>query len=235
MPDLQLRVISVRKETPSTRIVRLDLGGASFTYKAGQSASIGPAGQSDRVPYSIASAPEETARDGRLEFLIKVHPDGRWGSGFDVPRRGKAIAVRGPAGQFVFPDDPDERRFLFIAGGTGIAPLRSMIRHALCRRQPGRMRLLYSARTASDFSYRRELRALARARHIELRLTATREPAEGWRGGKGRITVSHLTPLVDSPETLCFVCGPAAMVHDVPLFLQELGIDKRRIRIEEWL
>jgi ferredoxin-NADP reductase len=234
VPDLVLRVTSVRKATPSTRILRLDLAGAAFSYKAGQAAVIGPSGSADRVPYSIASAPEETARHGWLEFLIKLHADGRWGNGFSAPRRGSRLGVHGPAGHFVFPDAPDERHFLFIAGGTGIAPLRSMIRHALCRRQPGRMRVLYSARTAADFSYRRELRALARADQIELALTATREPAEGWRGGRGRITVSHLRPLVDDPQTLCFVCGPAAMVHDVPLFLQELGIDKRRIRLEEW-
>lgn len=234
MPDLVLRVTSVRKETPSTRVVRVDLGDASFNYKAGQAAVIGPADSARRVPYSVASAPEETARHGWLEFLIKLHPDGRWGEGFEVPRRGGRLAVRGPAGRFVFPDAPEERRFLFIAGGTGIAPLRSMIHHALCRRQSGRMRLLYSARTAADFSYRRELRALARTGRIELTLTATREPAEGWRGGRGRITVSHLKPLVDDAATLCFVCGPGTMVHDVPLFLQELGIDQRRIRIEEW-
>jgi ferredoxin-NADP reductase len=232
--DLALRVTSVRMETAATRVLRLDLGGAAFTYKAGQAAEIGPAGSPYRVPYSIASAPEETSGHGWLEFLIKLHPDGRWGRGFEVPRRGASIAVRGPAGRFAFPDAPEERRFLFIGGGTGIAPLRSMIRQALCRRQPGRMRVLYSARTADDFSYRRELRTLARAGSIELTLTATREPSQSWRGGRGRITVAHLAPLVDDAATLCFVCGPAAMVHDVPLFLQELGIERRRIRVEEW-
>ena len=234
MAQLVLRVASVRKETASTRILRLDLDRAPFAFKAGQAAEIGPAEEPERVPYSIASSPEEAAASGQLEFLIKLHGDGRWGRGFDVPRRGSSLNVDGPAGRFTFPDAPDERRFLFIGGGTGIAPLRSMIRHALCRRQPGRMRLLYSARTAEDFSYRRELRALARSGRLELTLTATREPSQGWRGGRGRITVAQLLPLVDEAATLCFVCGPASMVHDVPLFLQELGIEKKRIRIEEW-
>lgn len=234
MSDVVLRVASVRKETPTTRIVRLDLAGQPFSYLAGQAARIGPADRAARVPYSIASAPEETARDGRLEFLIRVHADGLWGEDFDVPRRGSTMKVHGPLGRFVFPDKPAERRFLFIAGGTGIAPLRSMIRHALARKQPGRMRLFYSARTPSDFPFLRELRALARQRCIELTLTATRECSAGWRGGRGRITDDQLAPLVDDPETLCFVCGPAAMVDDVPVMLRRLGISRSRIRLEEW-
>lgn len=234
MRDLVLRVVSVRKETPATRIVRLDLEGEPFSYLAGQAATIGPADRDERVPYSIASAPEDTSRDGHLEFLIKVHADGRWGEDFDVPRRGSRLTVHGPLGNFVFPDEPEERRFLFIAGGTGIAPVRSMIRHALARRQPGRMRLFYSARTPVDFPYLRELRALARQRCIELTLTATRECSARWRGGRGRIAAAQLAPLVDAPETLCFVCGPAAMVDEVPVMLRQLGVSRTRIRLEDW-
>ncbi len=234
MRDLVLKVASVRKETPSTRVVRLDLQSQPFSYLAGQAAKIGPVDRAEHVPYSIASAPEETARDGRIEFLIKVHADGLWGEDFEIPRRGSRMRVHGPLGRFVFPEKPDERCFLFIAGGTGIAPLRSMIRHALARKQPGRMRLFYSARTPADFPYLRELRALARERCLELTLTATRECAAGWHGGRGRISGEQLAPLIDDRETLCFVCGPAAMVDDVPVMLRQLGISRSRIRLEEW-
>lgn len=224
----------MRTETPATRVVRLDLDGHAFDYQAGQAAMIGPADSSETVPYSIASAPEETARDGRIDFLIKMHADGRWGQDFDVPRRGSRLRVRGPAGRFIFPEKPEERRFLFIAGGTGIAPLRSMIRQALFRRQAGRMRLLYSARTPADFSYLRELRGMARRGCLELTLTATRECTPKWRGGRGRITAAQIAPLVDDPATLCFICGPSAMVDEVPVILRDLGIARNRIRLEEW-
>jgi ferredoxin-NADP reductase len=223
----------VRRETPSTRIVRTDLGGKPFVYKAGQAATIGPPGRPG-VPYSIASAPAETARTGDLEFLIKIHDDGCWGDGFDVPRRGGTLHVRGPAGRFVLPDATEERRLLFIAGGTGIAPLRAMIRQAVLTRRSARMRLLYSARTPADFAYARELRGMARRGEIELTLTATRETPGRWRGSRGRITAGQLGPLVDDRETLCFVCGPASMVEDVPKILAGLGIAGTRIRLEEW-
>lgn len=235
MPDLHLPVCSVRKETPSTRVVRVGLGGRPFTYRAGQAVRIGPADAGTRVPYSIASAPGETARDGRLEFLIKVHDDGRWGDGFEVPRRGTPLAVRGPEGQFVLPEPVEEKRLLFIAGGTGIAPLRAMIRQSLLTLKPRPlMRLLYSARTSADFAYAGELREMARRGEIELTLTATRESSSRWRGSRGRIAADQLRTLVDDPATLCFVCGPAAMVDDVPATLRRLGVALSRIRLEQW-
>jgi NAD(P)H-flavin reductase len=233
--DLVLRVSSVRKESPSTRVVRVSLDGRPFPYKAGQAATIGPPLTAERVPYSIASAPGETARHGMLEFLIKVHADGRWGNDFDVPHRGSRLAVRGPIGRFVMPDAVTSDRFLFIAGGTGIAPLRAIIRQTLLARRPsGRMRVLYSARTPADFSYARELRDMARRGQIELTLTATRESPARWRGSRGRITADQLRPLIDNPATLCFVSGPAAMVDDVPVILRKLGIARKQILLEEW-
>jgi ferredoxin-NADP reductase len=230
-----LRVGSVRRASPSTRIVRLELGGAGYSYIAGQAASIGVAGREERVPYSIASAPEESVALGALEFLIKVEPSGRWGHQFDRIARGMRIDVSEAFGTFVFPDVPEERSFLFIAGGTGIAPMRSMIRHAQLAGVPGRIRLLYSARSPADFSYLPELRAMARRREIDLTLAATRGEVPGtWRGTRGRIDASHVAPLVDGEPTLCFVCGPASMVDAVPRMLLELGVLKERIRVEQW-
>ena len=234
MSDLVLRVSSVRRATPASRIVRLALDEARFDYAAGQVASIGPVDTPDRVPYSIASAPEETARDGHLEFLIKIDASGRWGENFQPLRRGGRVALRGPSGSFVFPTSPREGRFLFIAGGTGIAPLRSMIRHAALTGVKGTFRLLYSARTPNDFAYLAELRAMARGGEVELALSSTREVPPRWRGDRGRIAPAQLARLLDHPETLCFVCGPAAMVADVPPMLEALGVERSRIRLEDW-
>ncbi len=212
----------------------LDLDGVSFSYRAGQVASLGSEDAATRVPYSIASAPEETVADSTIQFLIKLDTGGRWGDDFEPVRRGSRLSVRGPSGSFVFPETPSESRFLFIAGGTGIAPLRSMIRHAALSGRSGRMSLLYSARTPHDFAFLPELRRMERRGELHLATTATREIPARWRGNRGRIAAAQLTPLVESPETLCFICGPAAMVSDVPPMLQALGIDPTRIRLEDW-
>jgi ferredoxin-NADP reductase len=232
-PDT-FRISSVRRATSSTRIISVDLQGTPVKHVPGQAMIIGVAGQDETVPYSIASAPEEVAKQGSLEFLIKLDASGRWGHKFDRLARGMVVTLQGPFGAFTFPPKPRERRFLFVAGGTGIAPLRSMIKHIEIARIPGRARLLYSDRTPTDFPYLRELRRLVQPGRLELSLTATREVGARWRGERGRISGSRLAALVDHPDTLCFVCGPAAMVNDVPLMLMGLGIAKNRILIEEW-
>ena len=109
-----------------------------------------------------------------------------------------------------------------------------MIRQAVLSGQKGKLRLLYSARTPADFAYLPELRKLARDKKLVLAITATRDVAARWRGDRGRITPDRLAPLIDTAETLCFVCGPASMVHDVPPMLRVLGVQEERIRIEEW-
>jgi ferredoxin-NADP reductase len=252
---LVLTVRAVIPATPTTRILRFDLSRSPFAFEAGQAALIGPAEQDLRIPYSIASAPTEAREHGWLDFLVKVEPSGRWGHQFDAVVPGNRVGVQGPFGSFLFPVRPAESHFLFIAGGTGIAPIRAMIKEALLRGQPGRMRLLYSAKTGDDFAYLPELGEMATHGRpdgaLDLRLHVTREasdaslgagpstppgtsPATVSRAERGRITLSQLTPLIDDPATLCFVCGPETMVADVPRMLTELGIERSRVRVEEW-
>jgi ferredoxin-NADP reductase len=231
---LNATVTSVRPATPSTRIVRVRPSRTPFLYRAGQAAEIGPANASTLTPYSIASAPEDTLRDGCLEFLVKVDAYERWGEDYDPLARGQALRLRGPSGRFTFPENVTSGRFLLIAGGTGIAPLRSMIRHGRALGAGIEFRLLYSARTPADFAYKSELVGMARRGEVGLTLTATRDVPERWRGERGRITKALLAPLMDERPQECFVCGPAAMVDDVPRILVELGLERSRIRVEEW-
>jgi ferredoxin-NADP reductase len=230
---LTLQIRDSVQATPRAHIIRLDLQGQSFPYLAGQAAYLQPQGTEKRRPYSIASAPEETAQHGLIEFLVQTGPDGSSGLAADRVRPGTPVAIEGPLGSFTFPAHPRERRFVFIAGGTGIAPLRAMLRHALAipHRDIG---LFYSARTPEDFAFEREFRGLADAGDIELRQTVTRAAETDWTGPRGRLKRDALEELVHDPATLCFVCGPPALVHEIPKILQELGIPRTRIRIEEW-
>jgi NAD(P)H-flavin reductase len=233
VPSLVLRICNIRTATPSTRIIRVDLNGASFPYLPGQAAAIGLTDSGVKVPYSIASSPDESERGGYLEFLTKLEPGGVWRGHLRNLKRGSLVTVDGPRGSFTFPPKPAEQAFLFVAGGTGIAPLRSMIWQAARTRQRGRLSLLYSAKTPDDFAYLPDLRRLVRRGRLDLALTATGEVPPRWRGERGRITPQRLAPLIRTPETLCFVCGPVAMVDDVPRMLEELGVAKELIKIEE--
>ena len=233
MRELILPVVSVRRASPATRIVRLALDSVSFPFKAGQAAMVGPAERPERVPYSLACAPEEAARTGCLEFLIKVELSGRWGHLFDLVSRGHRVAVRGPFGSFVLPAGVESGPLVFVAGGTGIAPIRAMIVHVLGG--PHReVSLFYSARTSDDLAYASELRRLARQTGLRVRLHATREAPARWRGQRGRITPADLAPHLGDRSVRCFVCGPEAMVADVPRMLTDLGVPARQITLEQW-
>jgi ferredoxin-NADP reductase len=228
------RIRDVLPATPRARALLIDLGGTPFPYLAGQAVLVGSSGGERRRPYSIAAAPEDAEREDCLELLVGVDADGNAGPHLML-EPGVLVDVEGPLGRFTFPTTPEERRFLFIAGGTGISPLRAMLRHAL-RVQHEAIGLLFSARTPAEFAYEQELRALAESGQIELQLRVTREVGQDdWTGTRGRIRREDLAPLVHTRSTLCFVCGPPALVQEIPQLLEELGVSRERIKKEEWL
>src|SRR5262245_46780459 len=226
----------VEAATPRAKLVRVavDHGFLSALRQAGRA---GPPGIAERRPFSIASAPEDAKRSGVIDLLVGTPDDGGtqdpektdW---IFTPSPGDRVDVEGPVGSFTFPAAPSESRFAFIAGGTGIAPLRAMLRHALGIPHD-RIALFYSARTADEFAFEAEFRALADAGAIEFRQTVTREGGGRWTGARGRVTADALRDLLVDVETLCFVCGPASMVAEVPTLLAGLGIGPERIRGEE--
>jgi NAD(P)H-flavin reductase len=220
--------------TPRAHILRLDLQGQKFPYRAGQAAYLQPEGADKRRPYSMASAPEETARHGLVEFLVQTGSDTSSGLTPDLIRAGTRVAVEGPLGSFTFPEHPRERRFVFIAGGTGIAPLRSMLWHTLLAERDGHAGLIYSVRSPEEFAYLEEFERLEEERRIDFRRTVTRAASEGWTGRQGRIDATFLEDLISPGDTLCFVCGPPALVGEIPPRLKQLGVRDDQIKMEQW-
>jgi NAD(P)H-flavin reductase len=229
---LNLRIREVLPATPRARIVRIELDRGEFDYEAGQAVLVAAAGAARR-PYSIAASPQDTRRNGYIELLVGVGANGAPGPHLTL-EPGSEVEVEGPLGSFTFPSDPTERRFVFIAGGTGIAPLRAMLRQALTMRGH-RIGLLYSARTPEEFAYEAEFRTLAEQGRIELRQTVTRAFEGDWSGTRGRISRAELQALIHHPETLCFICGPPALVGEMSSQLSALGVARPLIRAEEWL
>ncbi|MBI2835450.1 MAG: FAD-dependent oxidoreductase [Acidobacteria bacterium] len=228
---LKLSVRQLIAATPNTRILRLTLD-RSFGFHAGQAVLMGLPGGTRR-PYSIACAPEVARAERYLEFLLKVDASGAAGPHLGTLEALDQVEVEGPFGSFRFPEQPVERNFLFIAGGTGVAPLRAMLWHALLTSREARIGIIYSVRSPDDLAYGDELELLARDRKIDFRPTITGDAGPSWTGDRGRIDLQRLRPLIAAPETLCFVCGPPALLQDMPPLLRRLGISETRIRMEE--
>lgn len=226
-------ILDISVATPRARIIHVDLQGSAFPFQPGQAVWVGAHGRELRKPYSIASSPEDVEREGRLELLIGLDESGEPGPHLPLAV-GTLLDLEGPVGRFTFPDDPLESRFLFIAGGTGISPLRSMLRHSLNVPHEA-IGLMYSARLPEEFAYADEFEDMAKSGTIELRMTVTRDASPGdWAGRRGRITRADLQPLVHDKGTLCFVCGPPSLVNEMPQVLQSLGVPPERVRVEEW-
>ncbi len=228
-----LGVREVVQATPRTRVLRLDLDGSPFTFAAGQAVMAGLHGSPLRKPYSIASAPFEAARDGAIELLIQVEDAGGLDPHLELAEPGRAIDIEGPFGSFGLPSE-GRRPLLFVAGGTGIAPLRSMLVEALHREPELYPSMLYSARAAEEFAYRGELERLADEGRLKLYLTVTRDRVGEWPGRRGRIDDRLLAAALPSPDARCLVCGPPALVRDVTMSLEHLGIPARAIIVERY-
>jgi NAD(P)H-flavin reductase len=163
-----------------------------------------------------------------LEFLIREEGSGR---ALAALRRGAPVQLEGPHGRFHVTHPLDAAEALFVAGGTGIAPIRSMLMDLLGRPHHPRCTLLYSARSSDEFAYATDLRRLARDGRLTLAFTVTRGTAPRWRGLIGRVSELHLRRLNASRDAVAFVCGPPAMVADVRHALDEAGV--KRVRGEE--
>lgn len=226
-----LNIERVVTASPRARVVRIALNGIDFQFAPGQAVAVASHGQDRRRAYSIAIAPGDVARDDAIELLVGVDEHGSAGPHLEL-RAGAPVDVDGPLGGFGYSDKAlDADRVVFIAGGTGIAPVRGMLRHLIA--EPCRIRLVYSARTPADFAYSGELRDLARAGRIDLRETITRvDGSEPWSGARGRITLDDI--LSDSPSTLYVACGPLPMLIHVLGMLRALGTPEDRILLEEW-
>lgn len=138
-------------------------------------------------------------------------------------KTGDRVQFKGPAGSFRLRDDAP-RDLLFVATGTGIAPLRSMIHTVLDRGTSQRATLLWGLRSQRDRYYQDELRDLS-ARHPNFQSIVTlSRPEPGWTGPAGRVTalVTAQVPAVD--KLAVYLCGNGGMIKDVTEFLRSKGL-----------
>jgi benzoate/toluate 1,2-dioxygenase reductase subunit len=231
---LTVPVADVVAITPRSRLLRLGIDDDALAFLPGQAVMAAAHGRDDRRPYSIACSPEHAAETGVIELLVAAE-GGESASHLSQATAGAVIDIEGPLGQFTFPEEVHQQRVLFVAGGTGIAPLRAMLDHALRRDDVPAISLLYSARRGDEFAFIDELRTHARERRIELHQTVTRDESTSWEGSRGRIGRTHFESVLHEPgATLCFVCGPSPLVTESVATLTALGVPGALIRTEQW-
>jgi len=224
---LVARIVEVREETPDTRTFSLKLrdgaGRPSFGFLPGQFLELSVFGIGE-APFCVASSP---TRPDSLQ--VTVRRTGRLTDALHQLGPGDEVGIRGPCGNGFDVGAARSRDLLFVAGGIGLPPLRSLIWNVLDERAEfGRVTILYGARTPSDLVYKDELEEWRRREDVEFLLTVDRaEP--GWSGNVGMVPILFEQTELRPESTLAYVCGPPIMIRFVIQDLCMRGFAEDRV------
>lgn len=228
-------VVGLVSETPNVRSIALDLPQWAG-HRAGQHVDVrltADDGYQAQRSYSIASAPE----DDQVVLTVERLDDGEVSPYLvDELRTGDELELRGPIGGYFVWEESLAGPLFLVAGGSGLVPFRSILRHHRAVRSRVPVRLLCSARSLPLLIYRDELMQIATHDHIDVSVTLTREQPEGWRGYGRRIDQDLLADAGWPPEErpLVYVCGPTAFVETAASALVALGHAPSRVRLERF-
>ena len=219
-------ITDIRQETPDVKTFRVNApeGGKLFEHMPGQCAMVCVPGVGEAM-FSITSSPTNKEYQ---EFSIK-----KCGVLTDCLHSlevGDQITVRGPYGNN-FPVDTElkGKNLLFVAGGIGLAPLRSVINYVIDNRADyGTVDILYGSRSADDLVQLKEIQEVwSKTEGVNVHLTIDREQ-EGWDGHVGFVP-AYLKELEFSNDKTVLVCGPPIMIKFVLQGLKEMGFGNEQI------
>jgi ferredoxin-NADP reductase len=225
-------VAEVIEETARVRTIVLDVPDWPG-HRAGQHLDVrltAEDGYQAAREYSIASAPGEP-----VAITVERLDDGEVSPYLTQELRvGDAIEVRGPVGGYFVWGPEDGGPLLLVAGGSGVVPLRAILRHRSRSESDVPVRLLYSSRSLDDVIYRMELDELMNG--VEVVHTLTRVQPAGWTGYSRRVDADLLREVSwpANEEPLTYVCGPTSFVETVAQGLVELGYPPRRVKTERF-
>ena len=219
-------VTDIRRDTPDVKTFRVVTpdGVKPFEHKPGQCAMLSIPGVGEAM-FSITSSPTNTEF---MEFSIKKC--GCVTEWLHAMEPGQQITIRGPYGKpFPVDDEFVGKDMLFIAGGIGLAPLRSVINY--CRHyrdRYGKIDIVYGSRSKDDLvDYKEIIDEWEKDEGVEVHLTIDREQ-EGWNGHVGFVP-NYVKELGFDTNKIAILCGPPIMIKFTLAGLIELGFNKDQV------
>jgi propane monooxygenase reductase component len=191
-----------------------------------------PGSQANRS-FSMANT---SSRDGRLEFVIKVYPDGLFSHFLDVRLAvGDRLDLTGPFGVFTLREGYDAD-LVFVGGGAGMAPILSLLRSMAERGIQRKATYYYGARRRRDLCFEAELRELEQQLPGFRYVPALSEPdrADDWDGEAGLITDVVKRHESNLAGAHAYICGPPPMVEAAVPLLAALGVEEKRVYYDKF-
>jgi propane monooxygenase reductase subunit len=207
---------------------------AEVKYFPGQYMDISVPGTDEVRSFSMANT---SSRDGLLEFVIKVYPDGLFSQFLDERLAvGDRLELTGPFGVFTLRDADTE--LLFVGGGAGMAPILSLLRTMAERGIQRKATFFYGARGERDLCFGQELAAIAEKLPNFTYIPALSAPSapsdEAWPGETGLITDVVKRLAASATGAHAYVCGPPPMVEAAIPLLTSLGVAEKRIYFDKF-
>jgi ferredoxin-NADP reductase len=225
-------VTSVMRETDAVRTIELEVPDWPG-HHAGQHLDVrltAEDGYTAERSYSIATADDEP-----VAITVERLDDGEVSPYLtEELRAGDQLELRGPIGGWFVWDTSDGGPLLLVAGGSGVVPLRAILRHRQRAGSDVPARLLYSSRTLAEVIYHSELDQYRGG--VAVSYTLTRSQPPGWTGYSGRVDAALLAKIAwpASEHPLVFVCGPTSFVEAVAGNLVALGYPAGRVKTERF-
>jgi sulfhydrogenase subunit gamma (sulfur reductase) len=194
-----------------------------FTFRPGQFVLVSVFNCGE-APFSISSSPEVAG-----EIQLSIKKAGLLTGEIHSLQEGDEICMRGPYGNGFSLERLYGSNLLFIGGGIGLAPLRSLIQYVFAKKSDfGGATILYGARTPEDIVFKEELNKWSRENEAEVLITVDRGDS-GWKGNTGPVT--HLWEKIEiSPtNTKAVICGPPVMIPYVVFDLLKMGFAEEDI------
>ena len=217
-------IVRVEKLTETEKLFEVRLkDGSELGHKPGQFVMVSVFGVGE-APFSVCSSP---TKKGSFELCIRAV--GNVTNALHRLEPGAVIGIRGPFGNGFPLDVLRGKDILFVAGGLGLAPLRSLINYALDRREEfGRLIILYGCKTPSELLFRDELARWEKRDDVNFLVTVDR-PDDSWDRHVGVITTLFPKITIDPERTMAVVVGPPVMYRFVALECIQKGIPESHI------
>ena len=220
----------IKQITSTVRSFILELKD-EMNFKAGQFINISFKDEDEilRKPYSIASSPKNNKE---LELVINLVKEGEMTPALFKKEVGFEVDIMGPLGLFTMEEATSEK-IVFIATGTGIGPMRSMLLDELSKGTSKEFILIFGNRFENEILYQKELEELE-TKHPNFRfIKVISRPSDAWEGRTGY--VQQNIDMVDLVGSDFFICGVPDMVDETKKRLMDLGVQKEQIHLEKYI